>query len=40
MERMGGGGHLSSGATQIEDKSIAEVKQLLLETIDYIDDNE
>lgn len=40
MERMGGGGHLSSGATQLEDKSIAEVKQLLLETIDYIDDNE
>ncbi|EHL98081.1 DHHA1 domain protein [Lentilactobacillus parafarraginis F0439] len=40
MERMGGGGHLSSGATQLKDKSIAEVKQLLLETIDYIDDNE
>lgn len=40
MERMGGGGHLSSGATQIENKSIAEVKQLLLETIDYIEDNE
>jgi c-di-AMP phosphodiesterase-like protein len=40
MERMGGGGHLSSGATQLADKSIAEVKQLLLETIDYIDDNE
>lgn len=40
MERMGGGGHLSSGATQLKDKSIEEVKQLLLETIDYIDDNE
>lgn len=40
MERMGGGGHLSSGATQIEDKSIADVKQLLLESIQYIDDNE
>ncbi len=40
MERMGGGGHLSSGATQLTDKSIAEVKQLLLETIEYIDDNE
>lgn len=40
MERMGGGGHLSSGATQLADKSIADVKQLLLETIDYIDDNE
>lgn len=40
MERMGGGGHLSSGATQIEGKSIADVKQLLLESIKYIDDNE
>jgi cyclic-di-AMP phosphodiesterase len=40
MERMGGGGHLSSGATQLEDKTIEDVKKLLLETIDHIDDNE
>ena len=40
MERMGGGGHLSSGATQLEDKTVAEVKEMLLETIDHIDDNE
>ncbi|WP_283679488.1 DHH family phosphoesterase [Lentilactobacillus sp. Marseille-Q4993] len=40
MERMGGGGHLSSGATQIGDKTVAEVRELLLETINNIDDNE
>ncbi|WP_268912203.1 DHH family phosphoesterase [Lentilactobacillus sp. SPB1-3] len=40
MERMGGGGHLSSGATQIADKSVSEVKEMLLETIKNIDDNE
>ncbi|KRK88635.1 DHH family phosphoesterase [Lentilactobacillus sunkii] len=40
MEQMGGGGHLSSGATQVSDKSIADVKKMLLETIKKIDDNE
>ena len=40
MEQMGGGGHLSSGATQVSDKSVADVKKMLLETIKNIDDNE
>ncbi|GAY72457.1 DHH family phosphoesterase [Lentilactobacillus kosonis] len=40
MEQMGGGGHLSSGATQIDDKSVSDVKEMLLETIKNIDDNE
>ncbi|MHA8138079.1 DHH family phosphoesterase [Lactobacillaceae bacterium Scapto_B20] len=33
MERLGGGGHLSSGATQISDKLVSEVKPELVETI-------
>lgn len=33
MEDMGGGGHLSNAATQIEGKSIAEVKEMLIETL-------
>lgn len=40
MEAMGGGGHLSSGATQIANQSVEEVKQVLLETIADIEDNE
>ncbi len=40
MEKMGGGGHLSSGATQIPNKKVDEVRELLLETIKNIDDNE
>jgi len=30
MEKMGGGGHLSSGATQIADSTVAEVKEQLV----------
>lgn len=33
MEKMGGGGHLTNAATQIKDKTIIEVKQLLIDTI-------
>ncbi|MHA8262312.1 DHH family phosphoesterase [Lactobacillaceae bacterium Melli_B3] len=33
MERLGGGGHLSSGATQISDKLVSEVEPELVETI-------
>ncbi|MEJ6399976.1 DHH family phosphoesterase [Nicoliella lavandulae] len=33
MERLGGGGHLSSGATQISDKKVSEVKPILIQTI-------
>lgn len=33
MEQMGGGGHLSSGATQIEGKTIMEVKQRLIDIL-------
>lgn len=33
MEKMGGGGHLSNAATQIEDKSVDEVKEELKEII-------
>src|SRR5699024_2045931 len=33
MEDMGGGGHLSNAATQISDKSVAEVKQQLLDIL-------
>ncbi|MCF6515569.1 hypothetical protein GSH19_05300 [Lactobacillus sp. S2-2] len=33
MEKMGGGGHLSSGATQIKETPIAEVRQTLLSII-------
>lgn len=34
MEKMGGGGHLTNAATQIEDYSIEEVKQQLIEIIE------
>lgn len=33
MEQMGGGGHLSSGATQIEGKTVMEVKQRLIDIL-------
>ena len=33
MEKMGGGGHLTNAATQIEDRSIEEVKEQLIEVI-------
>ncbi|MBT9671263.1 PAS domain-containing protein [Secundilactobacillus kimchicus] len=33
MEKMGGGGHLSSGATQIADHTIADVKQQLIDIL-------
>lgn len=35
MEAMGGGGHLSNAATQIADKSMAEVKQQLLDILNH-----
>lgn len=37
MEKMGGGGHLSNAATQIDDKTIQEVKDELKEHIDSVD---
>ena len=40
MEDMGGGGHLSNAATQIADKSVAEVKQQLLDILNHADDAE
>jgi len=33
MERLGGGGHLSNAATQLENETVADVKQQLLDTI-------
>lgn len=33
MEKLGGGGHLTNAATQIKDKTIPEVKELLIEKI-------
>ncbi|MDO4912790.1 MAG: DHH family phosphoesterase [Lactobacillus sp.] len=34
MEKLGGGGHLSNAATQIKDKSLDEVKAILIKAID------
>nr|WP_246287271.1 DHH family phosphoesterase [Lacticaseibacillus absianus] len=34
MEQLGGGGHLSNAATQIADKSIAQVRAMLAQTIE------
>ncbi|MGF7437112.1 DHH family phosphoesterase [Lentilactobacillus senioris] len=39
MEAMGGGGHLSSGATQLADLSVEEARDMLLETITDIEHN-
>ena len=33
MEEMGGGGHLANAATQISDKTIAQVKQELVDIL-------
>ncbi|EFR31890.1 DHH family phosphoesterase [Eremococcus coleocola] len=35
MERLGGGGHLSNAATQIYDKTMDEVYQMLIESIEF-----
>ncbi|WP_461213952.1 DHH family phosphoesterase [Lacticaseibacillus sp. GG6-2] len=40
MEALGGGGHLSNAATQIDDKNVAEVRALLQETITKVQANE
>lgn len=40
MERMGGGGHLSNAATQINDASVEDVKQQLIETIKAVEQDE
>lgn len=37
MENMGGGGHLSNAATQIDDKTVQEVKNELVEVIQSLD---
>ncbi|MEK4306844.1 DHH family phosphoesterase [Oceanobacillus sp. FSL K6-0251] len=37
MEQMNGGGHLTNAATQIEDKTIEEVKEMLVEIIDELE---
>lgn len=34
MEDLGGGGHLSNAATQIEGKTVAEVKEMLIDTLE------
>ncbi len=36
MERLGGGGHLSNAATQIKDHSVAEAKQMLIDAIQAV----
>ena len=33
MEKLGGGGHLSNAATQVEGKSVPEVRTMLLAAI-------
>ncbi|GAX01616.1 DHH family phosphoesterase [Secundilactobacillus silagei] len=40
MEKMGGGGHLSSGATQIADSTVAEVKEQLVAILNAQTDEE
>ena len=41
MEQLKGGGHLTNAATQIENKSVQEVEQLLKEKIDlYLEGGE
>lgn len=40
MEAMGGGGHLSNAATQIADKTVAEVRQQLLDILTHSDEPE
>ncbi len=40
MEALGGGGHLSNAATQIADKSVAEVRELLQATITKVEADE
>ncbi|MCL0312481.1 DHH family phosphoesterase [Apilactobacillus sp. TMW 2.2459] len=40
METLGGGGHLSSGATQIKDKTIKEVERMLVEAINDVEQEE
>lgn len=40
MEEMGGGGHLTNAATQIEDKTIAEVREQLIKVIDELVEDE
>lgn len=39
MEKMGGGGHLANAATQIEGKTIAEVKQTLIDLLSKTEDD-
>lgn len=39
MEKMGGGGHLSNAATQIEDRDILEVRKQLLDLIAQTEEN-
>ncbi|KRL79399.1 DHH family phosphoesterase [Secundilactobacillus paracollinoides] len=40
MEKMGGGGHLSSGATQISDSTVSDVKQQLVAILNGEDEEE
>ncbi|MFD1484999.1 DHH family phosphoesterase [Lacticaseibacillus baoqingensis] len=40
MEELGGGGHLSNAATQIQGHTVAEAKDMLLKTIDATEDSE
>lgn len=41
LEKLGGGGHLTSAGTQLEDKTIDEVEKLLIDQIDkYLGDGE
>lgn len=41
LEKLGGGGHLTSAGTQVEGKTVDEVEELLVEQIDkYLEDGE
>ena len=40
MEKLGGGGHLSNAATQLDNISVSEAKERLLQAIDsYLQEN-
>nr|WP_236616438.1 hypothetical protein [Schnuerera ultunensis] len=41
LEKLGGGGHLTSAGTQIEGKTLEQVEEMLIEAIDeYLKEGE
>ena len=40
MERLGGGGHLSSGATQVKNQTVDKTKRLLIKAIQIVNQQE